>query len=259
MQIGIVGCGHLGLALARTLIAHGFSPERLRISFGGNPDTLVSIKEARLERSIATNTDILALSDVVFITLRPDGVQVLRGFQTKTPCLIVSCVAGVSCAALQDILGRAVIRLMPSSPQSIEAKSGIAALYPSNQVIKDLLCELDLETAVLDNEKQLHLFTALVCLPAAYLQMEVSGRSRTNPDLRSFSDYGFDEASRVMAWAEENTPSGLTDDEAAAYISRMATRGGITEAIVAGIKDGSDIHTALLKGIERGETIAGER
>jgi len=186
MNIGIVGCGHLGLALARALTANGFSPEALRISYGGNPDTLVSIKEARLESSISTNSDIFAHSDIVFVTLRPDQIRLLQGIPVKPYCLVVSCVAGVECAALKALLGVDVIRLMPSSPQSMETKTGIAALYPANEVAGELLFDLDIETVVLDTEIQLHFFTALVCLPAAYLQMAVLGLDRQKIDLKSF-------------------------------------------------------------------------
>jgi len=257
LEIGIVGCGHLGLALAKALEAHGYPRNRLRVSHGGNADTLASIRRAGLENRIASNADIFLASDIVFITLRPDGMHVLRGLASKPGCLIVSCAAGVDCAALKGMLGADAVRLMPSSPQSIETKTGIAALYPANRVMEDLLFDLDLETVVLAGEKQMHLFTALVCLPAAYLQMSLSGGTRKKIDLLAFPAHRFEAASRVIAWAEANTPADLTGEEVAAYISRMATKGGITEAIVASVRSGSDIETALSAGIRRGEEIAG--
>lgn len=258
LSIGIVGCGHLGMALAKTLIANGFTRENLRVSFGGNPATLLSIRQASLERTVSTNADIFIQSDVVFITLRPDGVNVLQGLEINTHCMIVSCVAGVHCLSLKELLGREVLRLMPSSPQSIELKRGIAALYPANTVIQDLLFDLDLETVVLDKERQLHFFTSLVCLPAAYLQMQIAGLARKKPDLSFFTSYRFDKAARIIKWAKKNTPAKLKPGEIIAYISRMATKGGITEAIVESIRHGDDINRALSLGIQRSEQIAAE-
>lgn len=256
LKIGIAGCGHLGLGLARTFIAHGIDKSHLKLSHGGSPATLAAIREAGLGSCVSATDEVFSQSDIVFITLRPDSIGSLRGLVVNKRALHVSCVAGVECGTLEKIIGTTVIRLMPSSPQSIEAGTGIAALWPNNDTVSPVLSDLNVDTIILDDEKQLHFFTALVCLPAAYLQMETMGLSRQEPDAGVFSGYGFAQAGRVVMWAREHTPVHLSPGSIADYIFRMATKGGITETIVESIKNGGNLNTALLDGIERGEEIA---
>jgi pyrroline-5-carboxylate reductase len=42
------------------------------------------------------------------------------------------------------------------------------------------------------------------------------------------------------------------------YINKMATKGGVTEAIVSSLKSGSPLDAALMKGIRRSGEIAEE-
>lgn len=44
VKIGIIGCGHLGQAIAEALISHGFHKEDILISYESNPSTYKKIK-----------------------------------------------------------------------------------------------------------------------------------------------------------------------------------------------------------------------
>ncbi len=77
--------------------------------------------------------------------------------------------AGISTAALKDGLGADCVRIMPSGPDTIAAKKGIAAVYPQNDEVAAMLSGMGLKVFALPEEENMHTFTAGVCLTAALL------------------------------------------------------------------------------------------
>jgi hypothetical protein len=59
-----------------------------------------------------------------------------------------------------------------------------------------------------------------------------------------------------VAWSRRTTPEGFCKDEKLAYISAMATKGGVTEAIVGGIIAGLPLKEAFERGVNRSREIA---
>lgn len=55
----------------------------------------------------------------------------------------------------------------------------------------------------------------------------------------------------LLKWAHDITPRSLTRAEKELYIAKMATKGGITEAIVNAVKDNSELEKAFFKGIDK--------
>jgi pyrroline-5-carboxylate reductase len=182
--VGIIGCGHLGRTLALELLGSGLPGDGLLVSYGGNASTLEKIREAGLQERISSNEDICALSDIVFISVRPQSIGDLGRISFRKGAVVVSCAAGVSTSSLKSIFGVDAFRVMPSGPDTIRQRKGIAAVYPKSDLLSGLLFCLGLKAYQLEDEDLMHLFTTGVCLPAALLaaedmELEIEGAVET--------------------------------------------------------------------------------
>jgi pyrroline-5-carboxylate reductase len=106
----------------------------------------------------------------------------------------------------------------------------------------------------LNDEDLMHIFTAGVCLPAALLAAGDDKSSRIKASEILAAEYA--DFPKICAWAEQVLPEFERDEDKANYIRSMATKGGITEAIVEGIKAGDSLHVALGRGIKRSREIS---
>jgi pyrroline-5-carboxylate reductase len=167
--IGIIGAGYLGRTLAATLIEHGYPKKRLMISYRGNLSTLENIKEAGLIENITDNKKICQESTIIFIAVKPHSLKDIKALPFTNNSLVVSCMAGISLASLEEALGINVFRIMPSGPDTIKEKKGIVAVFPKNHILTEVLSFIDLQVYELQNEEIMHIFTVGVCLPAALL------------------------------------------------------------------------------------------
>lgn len=245
-NIGIIGCGHLGQALAIALLQNGFAKAHLRVSYGGSPHTLARLQALGLTECVSDNETMLRTMDYVFLTTHPNGIASLRCTQGKA--LVISCMAGVSLSYLQKHLGEYVMRMMPCGPEPILSGQGIAALYPAHECVQSVLSAMKLHTVAVVNEEELNVFTAGVCLPAALLLMkrldlaeqEIHRIRNVYPILGTLYD-----------WACSVVPKNQTYEQVDAYINEMATKGGVTEAIVTAIREGAKLDEALRAGIIR--------
>jgi pyrroline-5-carboxylate reductase len=270
--IGIIGAGHLGLAVAETLVARGLDKKRLRISHGTSAETKAHIEAAGLGECMGDNSrhefadanivaqdnaEVCRKSDIVFIAVRPSAVGSLEGlpFQNKA---VISTVAGVPIARMEGLCGVPVKRVMLSGPDSIRSGTALGAYFPDkpqDAVSKAFLDQLGVTAYPLSDEGLFHVFTAAMCLPSAYLQIELSGASGPTDLTGAYTDAlpFWDE---LVAWSRHAKPSGFCKDEKLAYISAMATKGGVTEAIVGGIAAGLPLAKAFERGVNRSREIA---
>jgi pyrroline-5-carboxylate reductase len=260
--IGIIGAGHLGLALGKTLINRGLDKGALRLSSGGSEAGLARIEAAGLSACLVSNSVLCRSCKSVIIAVRPAQVAALSGLHFRAGATVVVVAAGVSRGAWESTIGRPVIRAMVSGPDSIEAGLGLGALFPDDAAALALLRDrLGLPTQVLALEMSLHAFTAAMCLPPSFLQLELtSGRPWTEQVGVSLAELHTADLARwrdVVAWAKTATPTGQSDAEKRGYIARMATPGGITEVMVGAIVQGAPITAALNRGIKRSQELAG--
>lgn len=255
--IGIIGCGHLGRSLARGLIDSGFLQERLLVSHGGSPATLEEIRKAGLHRNLSTNPEICRRADIIILAVRPQSFQTLGELSIPSGTLAVSCMAGISTAALKAKLGIDCVRIMPSGPDTIAAGKGIAAVYPKNDEVAALLSGMGLKFFCLDDEEMMHIFTAGVCLTAALLVAREKGLD-AKPAVEAVKQ-DFPPFEEIYAWALDALPNLSSDEEEEKYINRMCTKGGITEAIVQSLHRRSSLLEALHDGIKRSKEISAGR
>lgn len=81
IKIGIVGCGHLGQAIAESLINHKFHKENILISYKNNTSTYKKITQLGLNSCISENEKIFNEADVIFITVKPQDIMILNKYQ----------------------------------------------------------------------------------------------------------------------------------------------------------------------------------
>lgn len=259
--IGIIGCGHLGRTLAEGLIDHGLPRERLMISYGGSASTLDRIRKAGLLENISDNAEICKNSNIIFITVRPQSIERLKGLSFSKEAIVVSCMAGVSSTMLERVLGVNITRIMPSGPDTIKEGKGIVAIHPRSDILMDILPRIGLRVFELPDEEMMHAFTVGVCLPAALLAAEGKALNEAENEAGSAEaiekEYpGFRE---IYLWAKGVLPNFDSDEKRQEYIKKMSTKGGITEAIIDSLNSGNTFLEALRVGISRSREISARR
>jgi pyrroline-5-carboxylate reductase len=253
-QIGIIGCGHLGRTLARVLLDNNFPKENLRVSFGGNPSTLESLKKDGLLDNITNNDEICSRSDIILITMKPQDFAELKQSVFPKQTIVVSCMAGISTDAFKKILSIDVFRIMPSGPDTIQGKKGIVALYPHNDTLVNMLSFMGLTVYEIPNEEILHIFTVGVCLPAGILAARKFKLS-IDKAIKVVSDE-YPSYRDIYRWALNVLPVFDSAQEQEEYIAKMTTKGGITEAFIDSIYAGDEFLTAIKQARVRSQEIA---
>lgn len=252
-SIGVIGCGHLGSAIALQLVSSGFPLDRLRVSRGKSDGSLQKL-DAGLGPCLAGNEEICRECSIIFICIRPQSLPELEDLAFPRDALIVSCMAGVSLSAIKGLLGFDAVRMMPSGPDTIREGKAIAAIYPHNKILCRILQALGLRVFELKEEEQIHVFTAGICLPAA-LAACIGGVGGIEDACRSLSrDYP--DFPKICDWARETVPRFEGEEDKQNYISRVATKGGVTEAMVESLRRNGDLKAAINKGIERSRKIS---
>jgi pyrroline-5-carboxylate reductase len=145
-------------------------------------------------------------------------------------------------------------RILTSAPDTLRRKNGIAAVYPAeNTLAREILAALKLLVFPIQREADIHAFTALgTCLPAAIMYWERMGRQVTEAELlETAAKFDLPDYTGVLAWVRTIQPRHLTPEEQDRYITRGATPGGVTEAILAALESGAGLSTALARGVER--------
>lgn len=252
-QIGIIGCGHLGRTLAQVLLENHFPKENLRVSYGGSFTTLESIRKSGLLENITDNDQLCKKSDLILIALKPQNFKELKKLVFPKRAVVVSCMAGIAVKAFQSVLGIDVFRIMPSGPDTILKKKGIVALFPYQDLLGRFLFEMGFKVYQVEQEEDLHTFTAGVCLPAALLAAKKLNGTIDNTILEIEKDYP--DFGTIYQWAINALPNLETEAEKDEYIRKMTTKGGITECMIDSIYKNEGFLRAIKKGIARSKAI----
>ena len=256
-KIGIVGCGHLGQALAQGILKSGVQKSDIMLSHSNSKITQMAIEDAGLTECIASNEFIFQSADIVFLCVRPQDVAHLQIAGMKNRIVIASCIAGLSIDALKNkFQNGSVIRLMPSSPYSIAAKQAICAIYPEDTRVHRLLQDMSFAVFSLREERELAIFTASVCLPTVLLANPISVLER-NFLVEQFSKE-CSHFSMIYEWAENVVPVFETGEERRDYLRKVATKGGITETILKSLETGASLALSMHNGVARSFEISEE-
>jgi pyrroline-5-carboxylate reductase len=255
LKIGIVGCGHLGQAIAQSLVSQGLEKKNLLISYRGNPLTYKKLEEQNLTSCLTTNQRLFQEAGIVLITIRPQDILELRENVIPEKALIVSCMAGAPLELLSRILKTNVYRMMFSGPDTIVSGKGVAAMYPEHDHLKLLLRSINLTHIKTVTESDVDVFTAGVCMSAAVLKADDPIEQQKAID-RIGAEYPM--LPELYTWAVKTSLHFQNDADKEAYIGRMVTKRGITEAVINSLENGDPLDTALQKGIARTKEISNE-
>ncbi len=153
--IGIIGCGHMGSALARGLVRAGYTDITV---CDVNPRALGTI--ASLDVTTSTDPAAASEADVVFVVVKPDVVKTVVSELDLSPSqTLVFIAAGVSTEFVERYTEAAVVRLMPN----LAAEWGLMAAAMTGDGIDNELRELlsNVGIAVEVNERNMHTATAV--------------------------------------------------------------------------------------------------
>ncbi|MEA4971883.1 Pyrroline-5-carboxylate reductase [bioreactor metagenome] len=255
LKIGIVGCGHLGQAIAQSLVDHGLEKENLIISYRGNPLTYQQLELKGLSLCIADNQRLFTEAGIILITVKPQDTIELKKALADNKSLIVSCMAGIPIKQLNKIFNVEIYRMMFSGPDTVSSGRGVATVYPQHEHLKLLISLLNLRYIQIGSEDDLDIFTAGVCMPAAILRVDNPIECAKAIE-KIETEYPL--LLEIYKWAIAVLPEFLNSTEKNQYINRMITKGGITEEIITSLNRGETLDASLMNGIARTKEISVE-
>lgn len=175
-KIGFIGGGNMAEALIKGLLSGGFAAERIMAS---EPS---EVRRAHLhdEFAIALTTDNLAVvqsCDLIVLAIKPqiaDEVLAEIAEEYRDEKLLVSILAGVSCAAIEKFFPGAprVVRVMPNTPALVgEAASAICRGHHSSKVDLALVQQIFEAVGIVQiiDERQMDAATGLSGSGPAYI------------------------------------------------------------------------------------------
>jgi pyrroline-5-carboxylate reductase len=258
--LGIFGAGHLGRAIAIGLLESGFPKSKLLICHKGSIDTYNKLVDAGLSDYVVTPDKVVKMANILLYTVRPQNYLSLTEYIIPEKTLFISFMAGIELRSIPiDLPKKQRVRIMPSSPDTILKKNGIAAIYPKNSISGiNLLTDLKLKVFPLDDESDIHAFTALgPCLPFAITYFETLGKEVDNIELLNIGEkYNMPEYFKIIEWARNTQPHNFSSDELDQYVKQASTPGGVTEAILNEIRNGKSLSVSLEKGIYRSKELS---
>ena len=258
--VGIFGAGHLGQTISHGLLKAGVDKSNIILCHGGSPDTSKRLRKANLSDLVVSTKELCSRSNILLYIVRPKDFMAIEKYSVKMDCLFISFLGGVSLSQLPISLPKAQrVRIMPSAPDTIRTGKGVAATYPSgNDHVKELLSMLSLREVPLKQESDIHASTGLgLCLPIALTYWDSLGNN--------FDEMGYIEMaekhrlpnpSGMVSWARSVQMRDLTGEELQAFLKQAATPGGVTEAVLNGISEGTPLHMALELGLLRSKSLA---
>lgn len=259
-ELGLFGAGHLARAVATTLLRAGFPQTKLLLCHRGSPATEAALRSSRLFPSVTTAAEVARRSKLLLYLVRPQDGGAIRAHSPRPDCCAVSFMAAVAIADLPiDPVVTDRCRVLTSAPDTLLAGSGIAAVYPADHsVVAALIEALNLRLVSLREESDFHAFTALgVCLPICLAYWESMGRAVDDSEVIGRGRlYGLPRYELLFRWARSVQPRGLSRFEMEEFLTRAATRGGVTEAMLSAIKAGANLAAALDSGVARSRAIA---
>lgn len=261
-DLGIFGAGHLARAIATILLQRGFPRTRLLLCHRGSQATDSALRGSPLFPSVTSALEVSRRSKLLLYLVRPQDSGAIGAYRLRPDCCFVSFMAAVPIAEVPvDPVVADRCRVLTSAPDTLLAGTGIAAAYPSDHsLIAGLIEALGLRLVSLRDESDFHAFTALgVCLPICLAYWESLGREIDDEEVMDRGRRsGLPYYEGLFRWARSVQPRGMSGPEMKEFLTRSATRGGVTEAMLSAITSGRSLSAALDSGLARSRAIADE-
>lgn len=240
MDVGILGCGTLGRALASGLGTHA-RVERIvattrtpRAHFPNLPDVI----------ALEDNRELATVSDIVFFCVKPSQVEAIaREIAGELrPCtLLVTVAAGVTTASLREWTGNAfaVVRAMPNMPCRIgegmtAVCAGGGASAEQVDLVRDLFGTLGRVCAV--EERLMDAVTAISGCGPAYVYLIVEAMAEAGVKLGLPRAISLELAAQTLRGAASMVLVG--DTHPAALKDEVTTPAGCTIDGLLALEDG---------------------
>jgi pyrroline-5-carboxylate reductase len=123
MKLGIIGCGKMGTALLRGILARGICAESDVCASDCVTAATAALQEVHPDVTIGTNEDVAGHSDAMLLCVKPH--QIAETLQQVAAAggdpLVISIAAGVSLEKMQAAMGPKgrIARVMPNTPALI--------------------------------------------------------------------------------------------------------------------------------------------
>ena len=249
MKIGIIGIGHLGVALATGYARAGLaadvilSPRNATNSASLNAEFDIKVAE--------TNDDVVRASDAVIIAVRPaDVIETIRMLPGRKDHVAISVAAGITAGSLRGaVIPACAARAMPVMASALNESA--VPLFPNNDLAINALNPLGAVTAF-DDEDAFNKTSALGAWFGWLFQLvgettDALAASGVDPiQGRKVSADMMRAAGAFMANDPERDPKEVIVD--------LATPGGITEVGLRTLKEANAFapwHKAMTNSIQR--------
>jgi pyrroline-5-carboxylate reductase len=168
MRIGFIGVGEIASAIVTGLARSEDAPQMV-LSPRGAATARELADEFDGVRVAGSNQEVAEGVDVLLLTLRPDQREALRDLRVPDGVVVVSALAGVALAELQDLLRTSgpVVRAIPMP--ATRRRAGTTAVFPTHPVVEALFDRLGGTLAVPD-EHALSVLSAVSGALTGYLQ-----------------------------------------------------------------------------------------
>ncbi len=239
MDVGILGCGTLGRALAGGLGTHArvdrivATTRTPRAHFPNLPDVI----------ALEDNRELAAVSDVVFFCVKPSQVEsITREIvgDLRPGTLLVSVAAGVTTASLREWTGDAcaVVRAMPNMPcrigEGMTAVCGGGATAEQLELVRELFATLGRVCVV--EERLMDAVTAISGCGPAYVYLIVEALAEAGVKLGVPRATSLELAAQTLRGAATMVLVG--DTHPAALKDEVTTPAGCTIDGLLALEDG---------------------
>lgn len=253
MKIGFVGSGKMATALVSGAADSGvFTREDILVS-DAVPAVAAKLAEAAKVTAVADNTELVAQADVLVLCVKPnDALDALRSLGLAAgPKLIISIVAGLPLAALQDAAGASarLVRVMPNTPALVHRGAAAYALGPNvsaadAEITEKLFGAVGVIVRV--KEDLLDVVTGLSGSGPAYVYLFIEALSDAGVLMGLPRDLSLKLAAQTVAGAAQMVVE--TGRHPAALRDEVTSPGGTTIAGIEALEAGA-VRSALMSAV----------
>lgn len=236
-NIGLIGAGSMAEAIISGLVHGGvYEPHQIYVSNKSNIDRLNYLREEYQVNISLNKQEIFDKVDFIILAMKPkDAQDALASIKhyIKEQHLVISVLAGISTAAIEEMLGKniPIIRAMPNTSASIRlSATGIAkGSYATDEhllMAKNLFEAIG--TVEIVKEEQLDAVTGLAGSGPAYIYYLVEAMERAAKEIGLEGDTARSFIIQTLYGASEMLKK--SKKEASILRKEVTSPGGTTEA-----------------------------
>ncbi|WP_082715846.1 pyrroline-5-carboxylate reductase family protein [Burkholderia sp. BDU5] len=259
-RIGIVGAGHLGVALASRLIDVGFDRGNVWLGHRGSQKSYTTSATSGVEDRLVDVDAVMQNCDVILYTVRPIDYGMISNYKLSDGQIIISFLAGVSLSRLSGVVhgSGSIARAIISAPDTISSGQALGVTCGDmNENARDLFESMVTHILNLQSDNHFEPITVLgACLPFILMYCDFIGAAVSDREiLKCAEEYGLGEWGGVIDWARRVRHVNLKKNEIENYVNQCATPGGIAESIMNSLRLHGDFARTVREGIEHAQTM----